>query len=418
MGSDGMKSARLHMKGFTLIATLLMLLLLSGIAIGLLMMVNTEGKVGGTDLQNNQAFHAAEGGIEKMASDLNATFHNIATPTPAEICAVGATSKQPNLAGVTWTQYSVVPGMLQSSTCPSTLNSTWGTITGNGQNAGLAAQIIPVNMQATASMIGGQEVSMMRQAQVALIPAFQFGVFSEGDLDFENGGNLDFAGPVHTNADLYPFSAGTLTFHYKLSAWGNVVRTQLPNGTAGSNYTGPVYIPSASGDCATPGAVALGSCSAMAVPTSPASPNYGYGSVTGAGSATAQPTANNDPNWSTFSKTTTNLMIVDGNYGSKTNPGTGAKKLSMAFVGGGAQPFEIIRQPPAGEDPTSATSQAREYNLAQIHVLLADDPADLPGGAGDANNVRLANLSAAQAQAQYGGGNIQRLAQGDWYVRR
>src|SRR5271169_3109310 len=85
MGSYEMKSARLHTKGFTLIASLLLLLLLSGIAIGLMMMVNTEGKVGGTDLQNNAAFHSAEGGIEKMASDLNATFHNVATPTPAEI---------------------------------------------------------------------------------------------------------------------------------------------------------------------------------------------------------------------------------------------------------------------------------------------------------------------------------------------
>ncbi len=400
MGSNGMKSARLHMKGFTLIASLLMLLLLSGIAIGLMMMVNTEGRVGGTDLQNNLAFHAAEGGIEKMASDLNATFHNVATPTPAEICAVGASSKQPNLAGVNFTQYSVMPGTAQSSSCPSTLSATWGTITGNGQNAGLAAQIIPVNMLVTADLIGGQEVSMTRQAQVALIPAFQFGVFSEGDLDFENGGNLDFAGPVHTNADLYPFSAGTLTFHYKLSAWGNVVRTQLPNGTAGSNYTGPVYIPSASGDCATPGSAVAGSCSAMSVPTSPATPNYGNGSVTGAGSATAQAAANNDPTWSAFSKTTTNLMIVDGNYGSKTNPGTGAKKLSMAFVGGGAQPYELIRRPPSSEDTTSATSQAREFNMAQIHVLLADDPSELPGGAGDANNVRLANLTQTQLTAQ------------------
>src|ERR1700722_726490 len=84
--SYGMKNARLHTEkvrgkrprsmGFTLIASLLMLLLLSGIAIGLLVMVNTEGKVGSTDLQNNLAFHAAEGGIEKMASDLNATFRS------------------------------------------------------------------------------------------------------------------------------------------------------------------------------------------------------------------------------------------------------------------------------------------------------------------------------------------------------
>src|SRR5450755_5038107 len=85
-GSYGMKDARrhaspIHSKGFTLIASLLMLLLLSGIAIGLLMMVNTETKVGSTDLQNNLAFHAADGAMEKMASDLSATFHNAQAPT-------------------------------------------------------------------------------------------------------------------------------------------------------------------------------------------------------------------------------------------------------------------------------------------------------------------------------------------------
>ena len=87
---------------------------------------------------------------------------------------------------------------------------------------------------------------------MALIPVFQFGVFSESDLSFYPGSNLDFTGPVHTNGDLYPFagSGANLTFHCKLSAYGNVVRTQLPNGLAASgNYNGTVYIPSADGDC-------------------------------------------------------------------------------------------------------------------------------------------------------------------------
>src|SRR5271157_2782684 len=84
-----MKRTKPHTKGFTLIASLLLLLLLSGIAIGLLMMVNTEGKVGGTDMQNNVAYHVAEGGIEKMASDLASTLQNAQATTPTEICSVG-----------------------------------------------------------------------------------------------------------------------------------------------------------------------------------------------------------------------------------------------------------------------------------------------------------------------------------------
>src|SRR5271170_510185 len=152
MGSNGMKSARLHTKGFTLIASLLLLLLLSGIAIGLMLIVNTEGKVGGTDLQNNLAFHAAEGGIEKQASDLAATFTNAQSPTAGEICAVGGppygvTANEPALVGVTWTDYSVTPGSGCTTNPPT---HTWGQITGSGQEAGLWAQIIPINMLATA----------------------------------------------------------------------------------------------------------------------------------------------------------------------------------------------------------------------------------------------------------------------------
>src|SRR5208282_2644755 len=79
--------------------------------------------------------------------------------------------------------------------------------------------------------------------------------------------------------------------------------------------------------------------------------------------------------------------------------GTGATKLSMPFVDGTKHPYEILRRPPAGENPASALSQSREYNLAQIHVLLSDDPADLPGGASDTNNVRLANVTQAMVTA-------------------
>jgi len=54
-----------------------------------MMMVNTEGKVGGTDLQNDLAFHSAEGGIETMYSNLSAVFQNTMVTQASQICAVG-----------------------------------------------------------------------------------------------------------------------------------------------------------------------------------------------------------------------------------------------------------------------------------------------------------------------------------------
>jgi Tfp pilus assembly protein PilX len=397
-GSYRMKSARLHTtrlhtKGFTLIASLLMLLLLSGIAIGLLMMVNTEGRVGGTDLQNNLAFHAAEGGIEKMYSDLAAVFQNTQAPSASAICNVGLAANQPSMVGVTWTQYSATP---QGVTCPAssttTVTSNWGPIT-SGPNAGLYAQIIPVNMLATASLMGGQEVSMQRQAQVALIPVFQFGVFCDADCSIFPGSPMTFAGAVHANGDFYPFtnSGSTLTFESKISAFGNIIRTVLPNNNPmAGDKTGTIYVPTAnnSNACST----TTTNCTSMAQ----VGTNYGDGSVTGDGSSSAQPAANVNSAWAGFSNTTTHDMVINGNYyvtGATTPQGTGAKKLSMPFVNGTNFPYEIIRRPAAGESATSQLGESREYNMAQIHVLLSDNPADLPGGASDTNNVRLANVT-------------------------
>ncbi len=366
-----MRGKTLGSRGFTLIASMLMMLLLSGIAIGLLMMVNTEGKVGGADVQNNLAYHNAEGGIEQMTADLAAAFQNAQAPRASDICALSA--HQPVIAGVTWKQYSVQP----ASGCADPMQRSYGQVQ-SGPSQGLYAQLIPVNMLATAAEPSGQEVSMMRTAQVALIPVFQFGVFCDGDCSFFSGPNFDFAGRVHVNGDLYPEVGGgsTLTFHDRLTVYGNVVRTRLANGfTTATQYNGTVYIPKGGGGCD----AGMPNCRALAMTE---------GSITGAGGNPPQSPQN--PGWPTLSVSTYNSEILDGNYGQPG--GTGAKKLALPFVNGTTFAYEIIRRPPAGEPAGSALGQSREYNMAQIRVLLSDDPADLPGGAADANNIRLANF--------------------------
>jgi hypothetical protein len=348
-----------------------MLLLLSGISIGLMMMVNTEGKVGNADLKNNAAYHNAEGGIEQMTSDLAGMFQSMQAPRPSDICALS--TRQPYITGVTWKDYQVQP----ATGCTAPLPKQYGQIA-SGPNKDLWAQIIPVTMLATAAQAGGQEVSMMRTAQVALIPVFQFGVFCDGDCSFFSGPNFDFAGRVHTNGDLYPEvgPGSNLWFHDKITAYGNVVRTQLANGfPTAANYNGNVMIPTAAQGCDLP---ARPACRALGLTE---------GSVTGAGGDPPQSASNT--NWPTISLSLYNSRIADGNYGNTY--GTGVKKLSLPFVNAGNLPYEIIRRPRVGEVAGSALGASREYNMAQIRVLLSDDPGELPGGAADANNIRLSN---------------------------
>ncbi|MFY9647327.1 MAG: hypothetical protein WAK29_19255, partial [Terriglobales bacterium] len=321
------------------------------------------------------------------AADVSAEFANAQSPHTSEICNLSSNSYQPVMLGVTWSQYSVQPASGCTIDPPT---HTWGQISA-GPDVGLWAQIIPINMLTTATVLGGQQVTMTRTAQVALIPVFQFNVFSESDLSFFSGPDFNVAGPVHTNGDLYPLvgPGSTLTFNNKIEAYGNVVRTQLANGYSSStNYNGTVDVPTTVNGCSTP----TTNCVAMAAVTT----NYGDGSVVGAGGNPPQ-SAYNGSNWNPFSTggapSGSNYMLTNGNWGSTTNVGTGAKKLSMPFVNGTTFPYQIIRR--ALSSDSTALAESREYNLASIHVLLSDDPAELSsGGSSDSNNVRLANVPA------------------------
>ena len=73
---------------------------------------------------------------------------------------------------------------------------------------------------------------MRRTLQTVAIPVFQFGIFSENDLSFFAGPNFNFGGRVHTNVNLYlaEGNGATLTMADRVTAVGEVIRTNLSNG--------------------------------------------------------------------------------------------------------------------------------------------------------------------------------------------
>ena len=389
-----MQSDRSKERGFTLIAALLLLLLLAGFSIGLLLMVNTEQRVGGQDLNNNYTYHAAEGAMEKTSSDLGNMFKNIQAPTASQICALS--NNYPTWdPTITYPAYNVAP----VSGCTAPLLTVWGPIS-SGTNQGLYAQIIPVVMNASAQRSSGETVSMTRTAEVALIPVFQFGVFSDSDLFFGRAPDLGFAGRVHTNGDLYLGAADTynLVFGDKLTAWGNVIRAVMQNGvpSPGNNNGGTVMIPTSSGGCASqmtdvPNARANSTCVDIASTTLGAT----NGSVVG-GHGSEQ----NMATWQNVSWGTLHSFLLDGNGlpGSNT-PGsnsTGATRLTLPFVTGTLHPYEIIRRPPVGESVNSVLGASRLANEAQIRVLFSDKQADLhlnDWNADPSQDVQLSTLA-------------------------
>ena len=84
-----MRQGKQTNQGFTLIAALIILVLLSGVAAGLMFMVSNEARMGGNDLENNLAYYGAESGMEKLTADLSQLYTQSQSPSNAQIAAIG-----------------------------------------------------------------------------------------------------------------------------------------------------------------------------------------------------------------------------------------------------------------------------------------------------------------------------------------
>ncbi|HEY6766401.1 MAG TPA: PilX N-terminal domain-containing pilus assembly protein [Candidatus Sulfotelmatobacter sp.] len=378
-------------RGFTLIAALLLTILLSGIAVGLLYSVGNEARMGGNDLEGDLAYYGAEAGMENLTAQLSQLYQTSQTPNAAAITALASASNYPtavsgsNISNMNYVETITWP----NSDAAGNPTGTWD-IVGSGPDQGMVATLIPFNLQVTATRQGGAgqvaansalaasgaAVNLSRTVEVALLPAFEFGVFCDGDCDYFAGPNFNFGGRVHTNGNLFLASGGSnLTFTDKIAAVGHVVLDQLENGWPTSNqYGGQVWVPTAAGGCPaapTPGPGSSGLCSQLTA----GSWVGGFPSYTGA--------TNSSPKWKVTS-TPFNGFIVNGS--------NGATKLQLPFVESSpVGAIDIVRRPAPGD--TQLLSNSRLYNKAQIRVLLADSITDLhpERGAGvlDADDVQL-----------------------------
>jgi hypothetical protein len=358
-------------RGFTLIASLLVLLLLSALAIGLLFMVHGAGQIGSNDLETNVAYYGAESGMELLTANLAALYQSSQSPTPAQLTNLTNNPPDPTMVGsmnyvekISWTPDA--NGNPQART----------SIISSGPSEGLMAEIIPLTLQVTATRPGGASVNMTRGVEVALIPVFQFGVFSDSDLSYFPGPRFDFQGRVHSNGNLFlATGGGPLVIDAKVTAVKEIIRDRLANGwPTSSNYNGSVYIPNANGGC-DPAAGAEnnpnGSCVKFAVTDASWS-----GGIPAAGGPNG--------NWPNVASSYNGFVK------------TGINPLRLPFVqGNSTQQIQIVRKrPDATEAESSPLGSSREYNKANIRILLADTVAALhpdrgTGPLGDGQDVDL-----------------------------
>src|SRR5882724_8918818 len=345
-------------QGFVLIAALLLMFLLSGVAVGIMMLTNSEIHVSSNDKESNMAYYGAESGMEKLTSDLAALYGSEQAPSTADIQALALPANAPSSAMVGPMTYG------ESITFPLDANGnpaapTAQTIS-SGPNQGLTALVLPMTMNVNVVRPSSAAANITRNVEVALIPVFQFGIFSESDLSFNNGANFGFGGRIHTNGNLFlvPQTGGTAMLGDKTTVFGEVIRDLLQNGAGtGTSFTGTPYQANA----------ATGCNAAIAVPRAP------FGTETNCQSLTV-PSASwsggippgGGPNSSWINTSTVSFNGFIGNPRS-----TGVQKLTLPFTKGGGLASDIIRRPFLAEAASSATGQSRLYNKANIRVILA-----------------------------------------------
>ncbi|HVH71004.1 MAG TPA: pilus assembly PilX N-terminal domain-containing protein, partial [Candidatus Dormibacteraeota bacterium] len=357
-------------KGIALTVALIALTLICAMVAGLAWLVMTDQKLGGNYADRQRAFYGAEAGLEALTASLENAFNAKYALTANDISTLTQTPPS-NIPNVQF----IAPGGSNGSgytisfTPDASGNpaSSYSTLT-TGPYAGLVALSTKYNLAATARTAYGSEAKLQRKVQTVAIPVFQFGVFSQGDLDFFAEPPFNFGGRVHTNGNLWlaELSPNTLTISNKVTAAGEIITSNLENGVSTSGYfTGPVNITT------NPGSSSYVNLLTQSPPQS----------VTGTSNSIASIGPYN-PAFATLASGTYN-----GNIGVKET-GVRVLDLSIATPNIGGQTIDLIRRPVAGEDTSKPAKFAeRYYGQVSLRILLSDYGPD-----GTCNTTDIRNL--------------------------
>ena len=237
-------------RGAALITVLILMSILMAISITVLAVVTHETRIAGSDLQRTQTFYAAAASVEKMTSDFCDLFARTSRPTAAQLTTISG-AFPPELTGEGFSFNNQSIGVDP--------NGATGIVTiPNGAFSGLVATVTPYLLDTTATQNAtGAQVRLQRKINNYLVPIFQFGMFSNEDMEVHPGPAFAFNGRVHANGNLYV--SGTMTFLSKVTTANELVVDKMRNGnvhaqamtvkvgsvsvplTAGSTVNGPNF---------------------------------------------------------------------------------------------------------------------------------------------------------------------------------
>ena len=366
--------ARSNESGAALATAILMMGLLSAIAMTVLAVVRTETRISGSDLKRTQTFYASAAGIEKMTSDFSSLYQQTSRPSDPEVAAIAYLYPSELVTeGFTFQQTAVPDNVTLAAQ-----RSTQGlvdpalpmvTMPSDSAFSGLIATVKPYTLTSTATYTSdGTSVTLTRNMNNYMIPLFQFGMFSDDDIELHPGAPFTFNGRVHANGNVYV--AGLVKFLDKVTSAHEVLYDTMRNGAArGSVSTVSMAVgPSAINAPLTKGSLSGGP---NIVGQTSGQPNFFPGSPDGT-----------VWNPSTFVWKTTSVQSADGTEnkfgGQLLTRLTGASDLQLPMQLDGNPTRDIIRRrlpndSLPGATMPSALSDSRYHTKAKIRILIDDE---------------------------------------------
>lgn len=373
--------AKSNESGAALASAILMLALLSAIAMTVLAVVRTETRIAGSDLKRTQTFYAASAGIEKMTSDFSQLFSKTARPTTLQLNRIAASPPTGLVAeGYTLSQTLVQDAAMlaemratQQIVAPKFPNAVMGT---DSPFAGLNASVNPFSLMSTATGNDGTQVGLTRNMNNYLIPIFQFGVFSDNDLEFWPEPPMTFNGRVHANGNIY--FGGDITFLQRVTTANEAVRQKLRNNAPNTTQVGGTGYDSDPRWKLSP-TVTI----SMTQGSVNNGPNLPQPRPDGRGNFPGSPAGTNNSNWATYS------LVPFGGLLLTKSTGVLPLKLPLQLQEVNKKPLELIKRsmPEDALSGMDALNDSRYQNKAQIRILIDDENAG--NGAANAAGIGI-----------------------------
>lgn len=413
------KRDRKREEGAALAIAIIVVAILAVVALTALAFSSTEARIAGSDLQRTHAFYAAAAGMEKMTNDFSNLFRSKMYPTAADLTII-ENSPPPELVAENF-QFTQriqedTARLAQLRANQNLPNTVYPRVNiPDGPYAGLYASIIPYKMFSVALQQNTKaEVKLEREFNNYLVPLFQFGMFSNEDIEVHPGPLMTFNGRVHTNQNLYALR--NTKFLNRVTIAGELVRDATrggePNLSSGNTevyfQTNNIDVRSTlgNGSVRASGAIVGGP---FLSGTTPGQRGYFPGSPLGV----------INPNWETESVRPVIPGVTDRFGGQVFTGTTGASALRLPLELGGNNPAELIKRALPSDAPILAES--RYHGKSQVRILIDDwnagngaaNVAGIPAGKG----VLLKNDASGFDPIPLGSGNaLRRISDGGAYL--